>query len=137
MNCPKDTFIFNKDNHLALLGRRGEAEAVEEAVARARAFTGGRIPLEVEVATVEGAVAAAAAGADMILLDNMSRGEMAEAVKRVAALPGPSRPLLEASGGITLETVRAVAETGVDRISVGALTHSVKALDIAMYVGFD
>jgi nicotinate-nucleotide pyrophosphorylase (carboxylating) len=66
---------------------------------------------------------------DFILLDNMTNDEMRAAVKRTAG-----RVLLEASGGITLENVRSVAETGVDRISIGALTHSVKALDISMKI---
>ncbi|HYO74923.1 MAG TPA: nicotinate-nucleotide diphosphorylase (carboxylating), partial [Thermoanaerobaculia bacterium] len=72
---------------------------------------------------------ALAAGPDFILLDNMDPATMREAVQRTAG-----RVPLEASGGITLETVRAAAESGVDRISVGALTHSVTALDISMRI---
>jgi nicotinate-nucleotide pyrophosphorylase (carboxylating) len=68
------------------------------------------------------------------MLDNMSLDKMREAVALVRNHSADPRPALEASGGITLETIRAVAETGVDRISVGALTHSPRALDIAMYI---
>ncbi len=129
--------VLIKDNHLSLLGCGNEAEAVKKGVAQARANVAKGIRIEVEVTTAEGARAAAEAEADMILLDNMSVGEMAETVDRVKGRFGAGRPLLEASGGVTLDTVRAVAETGVDRISIGALTHSVIALDIAMYVSFD
>jgi nicotinate-nucleotide pyrophosphorylase (carboxylating) len=81
----------------------------------------------VEVETVEEAREAMEANADAILLDNMSPEQMSQAV---AIIQG--RCLLEASGGVNLETVRAVAETGVDFISIGALTHSVSALDISL-----
>jgi len=83
--------------------------------------------IEVEVKTLQEAVEAAEAGADIIMLDNMSLEDMRQAVK---AMRG--RALIEASGGITLDKVRAVAETGVDFISVGALTHSARALDISL-----
>jgi nicotinate-nucleotide pyrophosphorylase (carboxylating) len=129
--------VLIKDNHLSLLGCGNEAEAVGKGVAQARAAVPEGTLIEVEVTAVEGALAAAGAASDMILLDNMSVGEMAETVARVRARFGAGRPLLEASGGVTLDTVRAIAETGVDRISIGALTHSVIALDIAMYVSFD
>lgn len=132
--------VLVKDNHLAVLDCGSEAEAVIEAVSRVRSTVDSAIGLEVEVTTVEGALAAAGAEADMILLDNMSLEELGRTVDRVeAACAGSGRkmPQLEASGGVTLDTVRAIAETGVDRISVGALTHSVKALDIAMYLSFD
>jgi nicotinate-nucleotide pyrophosphorylase (carboxylating) len=114
-----------KDNHLALLAAHGVD--LGEALGRARAAAGPMVRIEVEAETVEQARAAAEAGADMILLDNMSPALLREAVAAVAG-----RALLEASGGITLETVRAVAETGVDYISVGALTHSARALDIGL-----
>ncbi|HET9224655.1 MAG TPA: carboxylating nicotinate-nucleotide diphosphorylase [Roseiflexaceae bacterium] len=119
--------IMLKDNHLALLAARGVDFA--EALRRARAAVGPMVRIEIEAETVEQACAAAAAGADMILLDNMLPEQLRAAVAAVAG-----RAQLEASGGITLETVRAVAETGVDYISVGALTHSARALDIGLDV---
>src|SRR5262245_9572419 len=117
--------IMLKDNHLALLAANGVG--LGEAVARARAAVGPMVRIEVEVETVEQARVVAEAGAELILLDNMPPALLREAV---AAIAGRTR--LEASGGITLETVRAVAETGVDYISIGALTHSVRALDIGL-----
>jgi nicotinate-nucleotide pyrophosphorylase (carboxylating) len=112
--------ILIKDNHLRLAGSLGEA------VARAKK-TG--VPVEVECDTLGQVREALGAGADSILLDNMSVPELREAVQLCRG-----RAQLEASGGITLETVRAVAETGVDFISVGALTHSPRALDVSMEV---
>jgi nicotinate-nucleotide pyrophosphorylase (carboxylating) len=117
--------VMLKDNHLALLAAHGVD--IGEAVARARAAVGPMVRIEVEADTVEQVRAAAAAGADLILLDNMGPALLREAV---AAAAGRAR--LEASGSITLETVRAVAEAGVDYISVGALTHSARALDIGL-----
>ena len=117
--------IMLKDNHLMLLGAHGVD--LPEAVRRARAMAGPMVRVEVEVETVEQAALAAEAGADLILLDNMSPALMREAVAVVGG-----RAKLEASGGITLETIRAVAESGVDYISVGALTHSARALDISL-----
>ena len=116
-----------KDNHLALLAAHGVGLA--EALGRARAAIGPMVRIEVEAETVEQARAAAEAGADMILLDNMGPAQLREAVAAVAG-----RARLEASGGITLETVRAVAETGVDYISVGALTHSARAIDLSLEI---
>jgi nicotinate-nucleotide pyrophosphorylase (carboxylating) len=98
-----------------------------EAVRRVRAAVGPMVRVEVEVETAEQAAEAAGAGADMILLDNMAPAQLRAAV---AAIGGRARS--EASGGITLETVRAAAEAGVDFISVGALTHSARALDIGL-----
>lgn len=114
--------VLIKDNHLAAYG--GD---VGGAVRRARAAVGPLVKIEVEVETVEQARLAAAAGADIILLDNMPP-EMLRAA--VAAIGG--RALTEASGGINLATIRSIAETGVDYISVGALTHSARALDISL-----
>ncbi len=119
--------VMLKDNHLALLA--GQGVAIGEAVRRARAAVGPLVRVEVEADTVEQARQAAEAGADLILLDNMPPAMLREAV---AAVGGRAR--LEASGGITLETIRAVAETGVDYISVGALTHSARALDVSLDV---
>ena len=117
--------ILIKDNHLAAL--RSEGLSIKEIIARARQNAPGGVKVELEVNTPQGALEAAEAGADVIMLDNMRLEDMRQAVKAVHG-----RALIEASGGITLDTVRAVAETGVDFISVGALTHSVKALDISL-----
>lgn len=119
--------IMLKDNHLALLEAQGISLA--EALRRARATAGPMVRVEIEVETVEQARRAAEAGADMILLDNMAPPAMREAV---AAVGGRAR--LEASGGVTLVNIRTVAETGVDYISVGALTHSARSLDISLEI---
>ena len=112
--------ILIKDNHLRLAG------SIAEAVERART-TG--LPVEVECDTLEQVREALAAGADEILLDNMTTVELREAV----ALVGDGATL-EASGGVTLENVLEIAETGVDFISVGALTHSARSLDVSLEV---
>jgi len=117
--------VMLKDNHLAILATGGVGLA--EAVAQARAAVGPMVRVEVEVERAADAGVAAEAGADMILLDNMPPAELRAAVAAVAG-----RALTEASGGITLDTIRAVAESGVDFISVGALTHSARALDIGL-----
>jgi nicotinate-nucleotide pyrophosphorylase (carboxylating) len=114
--------VLIKDNHIAAAG------GVAKAVAQARQYLGG-LPVEVEVENLVQAEEAMHAGADILLLDNMSPALMRQAVLLVRG-----RALTEASGGITLETVAAVARSGVDRISVGALTHSVRALDISMEI---
>jgi nicotinate-nucleotide pyrophosphorylase (carboxylating) len=120
--------ILIKDNHLAALGP--QPDAVAQAVKKARDKYGERFPLEVEVDNLTQLDVALQAEPDMILLDNMTPDDMREAVRRRNAVaPGV---VLEASGGVNLTTVRAIAETGVDRISVGALTHSAVALDIAL-----
>ncbi|HEX3724001.1 MAG TPA: carboxylating nicotinate-nucleotide diphosphorylase [Nitrolancea sp.] len=116
--------ILIKDNHLAAIGG---PERIAIAVRAARKGAPHTLRVEVEVASLEELEQALAVRPDTILLDNMSVEEMAEAVRRTAA-----RALLEASGGITLESVRAVAQTGVNLISVGALTHSSRALDISL-----
>ncbi len=117
--------ILIKDNHLAVLRRQGLN--IKEIVAKTRQSAPQRLKVEVEVRTVPEALEAAEAGADIILLDNMDFEEMRKVVKSVHG-----RALIEASGGITLDSVRAGAETGVDFISIGALTHSAKALDISL-----
>ena len=121
--------ILIKDNHIAALRSRGLGlkEAVELAVERASHT----INVEVEVANLEELEDALAAGARIIMLDNMSLEDMRDAVEMV-----DGRAILEASGGINLETARAVAETGVDLISVGSLTHSVRALDVSLDLEF-
>ncbi|HYK05298.1 MAG TPA: carboxylating nicotinate-nucleotide diphosphorylase [Thermoanaerobaculia bacterium] len=116
-----DMFLV-KNNHIDRAG------SIAAAVQRIRA-TGRTQPLMIEVRDMRELDEALSAGPDFILLDNMNPEQLREAVQRTGG-----RVPLEASGGITLETVRAVAETGVDRISVGALTHSVTALDISMRV---
>jgi nicotinate-nucleotide pyrophosphorylase (carboxylating) len=114
--------ILVKDNHLRRAG------SVRAAVERLRATEPGR-PIEVEADTLSQVAEALAAGADRILLDNMPLDDMRAAVALVAG-----RVPLEASGGVSLATVRDVAETGVDFISVGALTRSARALDVSLEV---
>jgi len=139
--------ILIKDNHLAAL--RSQGLNIKEIVAKARqnaplslratpllSLRGAKrrsnlqarqTQVEVEVGTVSEALEAVEAGADIVMLDNMSIEDMRKAVKSIHG-----RALIEASGGITLDNVRAVAETGVDFISIGALTHSARALDISL-----
>jgi nicotinate-nucleotide pyrophosphorylase (carboxylating) len=116
--------ILIKDNHLAAIGG---PDRIARAIERARAFAPHTLKIEVEVTTLDEVQQALDAGADVILLDNMDLETMRQAVALVGG-----RAVLEASGGINLGTVRAVAETGVDLISVGALTHSAPALDISL-----
>jgi nicotinate-nucleotide pyrophosphorylase (carboxylating) len=114
-----DDGVLVKDNHLRALG------SVEAALESLRAATD--LPIEVECDTLEQVAQALDAGADAILLDNMALDDL-----RAAVALARGRARLEASGGITLENVRAVAETGVDEISVGALTHSARSLDVSL-----
>jgi len=114
-----DDGVLVKDNHLRAAG------SVATAVERLRATT--PLPVEVECDTLEQVSEALAAEADAILLDNMSLSELRAAVELARG-----RARLEASGGVTLENVRAIAETGVDEISVGALTHSARSLDVSL-----
>lgn len=113
--------VLIKDNHIAAAGSVGEA------VRRARSRVDPTIGVEVEVDDLEQLDEALEAGAEIVLLDNMPPAELRRAVTRTAG-----RAVLEASGGITLATVREIAETGVDRISVGWITHSAPALDVAL-----
>jgi len=117
--------ILIKDNHLAAL--RALGMNIKDIVAKAKQNAPHRVRVEVEVSTTQEALDAAEAGADIIMLDNMSPDEM----RRVVSLI-PSRVRIEASGGINLDNVRAAAMAGVDFISIGALTHSAKALDISL-----
>jgi nicotinate-nucleotide pyrophosphorylase (carboxylating) len=120
--------ILIKDNHLAAMARAGEPN-LEQAIRSIR--MGGGVPfVEVEVETLARLAEVLAARPDVVLLDNMPAPQMRQAV----VLRNEQAPevQLEASGGVNLETVRAVAETGVDRVSIGALTHSPPALDIAL-----
>ena len=108
-----------KDNHLRAAG------SVADAVAAVRKASD--LPVEVECDTLDQVGEALEAGVEAILLDNMTTTELRQAVELVAG-----RARLEASGGVDLETIRAIAETGVDEISVGALTHSARSLDVSL-----
>jgi nicotinate-nucleotide pyrophosphorylase (carboxylating) len=112
-----------KDNHIVAAG------GIEQAVAKVRSQIPPIIKIEVETTNLAEVQQAIESDADIIMLDNMSPGEMKEAVQLI-----DRRALTEASGGITLTNIREVAETGVDYISIGALTHSVKALDLSLEV---
>ncbi len=113
--------ILIKENHIAAAG------GITEAINRARAYIPHTLKIEVETENLTEVTEALAAGADIIMLDNMDVATMREAVAMIGG-----RVLTEASGGVNLSTVRQIAETGVDIISVGALTHSVRAMDISM-----
>jgi len=112
--------VLVKDNHVAACGGVGEA------VRRARERAGAMLKIEVEVVDLDGLEAAIAAGADIVLLDNMDDAAMAEAVRRAGG-----QVLLEASGNMTLERLPRVAATGVDFVSMGAITHSARAMDVS------
>jgi nicotinate-nucleotide pyrophosphorylase (carboxylating) len=113
--------VLIKENHVAAAG------GITAAVSRARRYAPHTLKIEVEVRNLEEVAEALAAGADILLLDNMGLGQLEAAVKLVGG-----RAMTEASGGVNLDTVRAIAETGVDLISVGALTHSYRSVDISM-----
>jgi len=117
--------VLIKDNHLAAL-QNEKPNAVAAAIQFARK-NHPKLKVEVEADKLEQVVRAAEAGADIILLDNMTPAQMRQAVEIVRG-----RAQTEASGGVNLQTVRAIAETGVDFISVGALTHSARAVDIGL-----
>lgn len=119
--------ILIKENHIALAG--GVAKAIHAARTAQP-----EMPLEIECRDVEEVAYALGAGADRLLLDNMAPTELREAVVLRDAERGPDGPKLEASGGVSLKTVREIAETGADFISVGALTHSAPTLDFSMLV---
>jgi nicotinate-nucleotide pyrophosphorylase (carboxylating) len=117
--------ILIKENHIALAG------SLAKAVLAARTASPD-LPIEVECRSVLESGYALGTGADRLLLDNMSLEELREAVALRDAERGKDGPQLEASGGVTLETVREIAETGVDFISIGALTHSAPTLDFSL-----
>ena len=121
--------VLIKDNHLAALRQRGLG--IADAARLARQANPG-LKIEIEVTSVDEARQAIAAGADELLLDNMPLPAMREVVRLLAGRE--PRPRLEASGGITIENARQVAETGVDFLSMGAVTHSAKALDLSLEV---
>jgi nicotinate-nucleotide pyrophosphorylase (carboxylating) len=114
-----DDAVLVKDNHLRAAG------SVADAVRLVRAASD--LPIEVECETLTQVAEALGADVDAILLDNMTLAELREAVALAAG-----RARLEASGGVSLDTIRAIAETGVDEISVGALTHSARSLDVSL-----
>jgi nicotinate-nucleotide pyrophosphorylase (carboxylating) len=116
--------VLIKENHIALMGQGGPAEAVR----RCRAQLPPGTIVEVEIERLDDLEPVIAAGADIVLLDNMSAEQLRDAVK----IRNARTVQLEASGGITAANIRAVAETGVDRISIGAITHSVIALDLSL-----
>lgn len=116
-----DDLILIKDNHIALCG------GIKEAIVRARTYAGHAIKVEIECDTLAQVEEAVAAHADIILLDNMTQEELKTAVGII-----DGRAVSEASGGINLQTVRAIAQSGVDIISVGGLTHSAQSLDIGL-----
>ncbi len=113
--------VLIKDNHIAVCG------SITEAVRRVRGVMPHTMKIEVECASLQQVSEALEAGVDIILLDNMTPDQLREAVRMAKG-----RAFLEASGGVRLDTVRQIAETGVDAISVGALTHSAPALDIKL-----
>jgi nicotinate-nucleotide pyrophosphorylase (carboxylating) len=115
--------VLIKDNHIAAAG------SISKAVEKIRANVPHTVKIQVEVDDLRGLEEAMRVGVDAVLLDNMSIDEMKEAVSVVGG-----RALLEASGGITLETIGEVAQTGVDLISVGALTHSARSVDISLEI---
>ena len=117
--------VLIKDNHIAVAGSVGEA------IQRAKANAGHMVKIEVEVDTLEQLLEAMAIGVDAVLLDNMSPAQLREAVKII-----DGRAIAEASGGITPETVAAVAASGVDLISIGWTTHSAPNLDIGLDFSF-
>ncbi len=116
-----DDAILIKDNHIAVAG------GISQALRAAKAFAGHLVKIEIEVDTLDQLDQVIAEGADVVLLDNMTPALLKAAVDRVKG-----RILTEASGGVNLTTVAAIAESGVDMISVGALTHSAKVLDLGL-----
>lgn len=123
------TGVLIKDNHIAAAAQR-ELTDVADVVVLARNSVPHTMKIEIEVTNLTQLVEALQGGADIVLLDNMTPAQIREAVEKVQG-----RALIEASGGITMEVVREVAESGVDFISIGALTHSAPALDISLEVG--
>jgi nicotinate-nucleotide pyrophosphorylase (carboxylating) len=116
-----DDAVLIKDNHIAVAG------GVTPALRAAKAFAGHMAKIEIEVDTLDQLREVLAEGADIVLLDNMAPATLSEAVALIGG-----RMIVEASGGVTLETIAAIAETGVDLVSVGALTHSARTLDLGL-----
>jgi nicotinate-nucleotide pyrophosphorylase (carboxylating) len=115
--------VLIKDNHIAVSG------GIAAAVAKVRARISHLVKIEVETADMDEVEAALKAGADIIMLDNMDRPQIEAAVARIAG-----RALVEVSGGVTLESLAELAASGVDLISIGALTHSARAVDLSMRI---
>jgi nicotinate-nucleotide pyrophosphorylase (carboxylating) len=125
--------VMLKDNHLAALAQRFPAPMpLAEVVQHVRRALPQNMPMWLEIESLDQLADAVAGGPDFILLDNMSAKEVRRAVQERDRLSTDKRPLLEASGGITLENLPDYARTGVDRISIGALTHSAPILDIGL-----
>ena len=118
--------ILIKDNHLAVAG------GVRRALESARGDGGSQAPIQVEVDSIAQVSEALSAGVEAVLLDNMTPEEVADAVRFIRAHPKGGGCWIEASGGVTLRNIRAYAESGVDTVSVGALTHSAPSVDIAL-----
>jgi nicotinate-nucleotide pyrophosphorylase (carboxylating) len=123
-----DDAVLIKDNHLALAG------TIEQSVGKAKATVSFTKKIEVEVTSPAQAVEAAQAGADIVLLDNMTPAEVERSQSLLRAKKLRDRVMVEASGGITKENIAAYAKTGVDVISVGAITNSAKAIDMSMEI---
>ncbi len=123
-----DDMILIKDNHIAIIGN------VKEAIKIARRKASFSKKIEVEVSSVNEAVEAAKAGADIIMLDNFTPKQVKEAIKRLNAEGIRDKLLIEASGGISEKNLLEFASAGVDIISLGILTHDVKALDLSMEI---
>lgn len=121
-----DDAVLIKDNHIAVSG------SVADAIRQARAFVGHLVKVEVEVDTLQQLEEAMTAGPDAVLLDNMGPDRLKEAVTLI-----DGRAIAEASGGITLETVQAIAESGVDMISTGWITHSAPVLDLGLDININ
>ncbi|MCX5683584.1 MAG: carboxylating nicotinate-nucleotide diphosphorylase [Planctomycetota bacterium] len=126
--------VLIKDNHLAIRAPNHMGETIAGMVREARSRISGEIPIQVEVEEVGYLEEVLRSGPDVVLLDNMGVPMIREAVAMRDRMFGDGGPALEASGGITLDNVRQVAEAGVDRISIGALTHSAPTLDISLEV---
>ena len=120
-----DAFLI-KDNHIAVCG------GIIPALRAAKAAAGHLVKIEIEVDNLAQLREVIAEGADVVLLDNMSLAMLRQAVAMVRARPGPGILLTEASGGVTLDSLRKIAETGVDMVSSGALTHSASVLDLGL-----
>jgi len=126
--------ILVKDNHLDLIGARSSAERMREAARKSIASVPEGTFVQIEVETIEEAVAVAQEGVDSILFDNFRPDELEEAVQRARESAGARRLVLEASGGLNLQTARLFAMTGVDRMSIGALTHAARSLDVTLEI---
>jgi len=129
--------VLIKDNHMAVRAPEHVGETIAGLVREARQHTTCAVPIQVEVERLDYLEEVLAAEPDVVLLDNMKPVRLREAVRRRDRMCGDAGPALEASGGITLRNVRTVAETGVDRISIGALTHSAPVLDISLDIHRD